>query len=906
MGKVDKIYETLEILTKDNREGITTYEISEYLNLDRANISRYLNILHKEKKILKREGRPVRYYLEKSNEKISEKEIETKLKDNILNNSLDNLVGASHSLSIPIQQAKAAMLYPPRGLHTILLGETGVGKSMFAELMYKFSKDLGLLKEDSKFIRFNCADYADNPQLVMAQIFGVKRGAYTGADKDRDGLLKKADSGVLFLDEIHRLSPQGQEMLFTFIDKGIFRPLGDTGNPVRADVQLIVATTENPESYLLKTFTRRIPMTITLPPLKDRNITERYYLLENFIKEESGRLKENIYFNRNALISFLLYECPYNIGQLKSDIQLACAKAFLKYKSNENKFIIIDGSDLNKRINNGILKFQKYRDEIESLLKNMGETLIFSYSDEPIIKEIDNKKSSKYFYDIIEEKIKALKSEGMSEKDISKIINIDIDRYFNKYINELSEDIKLEEIIKIVDKEVLIVVKNILDKASKRLDRLYEDNVYYGLALHMQGSIERIKSGQKIYNPKLNNIRVRYMEEFLVSMELTEEIESKFKIHIPLDEIGYLTMFLSAKSESEIKWREEKVSVLVVMHGNSTATSMVEVSNKFLGEKFVYALDMPLTMKAEEMYLVVLNKIKEIDRGKGVLLLVDMGSLTNFSTMIMEEIDVPIKTVDMVSTLVVIEAGRRAIKGRSLDEVYSSSIEATKVNYLNNNLIKGKRENIVITTCFTGEGSAVKLKEIILKKLSIKNIRIKPLDILDREEFLRKLERLKNDYNVLAIVGTLNMNVIDIPFIEAKEILKGSGILLLSDYIDKEEEFIKITDSLSIGLKKLDGKVLVKYIRRAILEIQERLNIKVSHEVSIGIIMHLSFLIEKILSKEDRKKFKGLNEFRDNHSKEFILLRQSFRNIEINYDIKMDDDDLAYIATMFLKNAISV
>lgn len=904
MGKVDKIYETLEILTNDNREGITTYELSEYLNLDRANISRYLNILHKEKKISKREGRPVRYYLEKANKKIVEKEIE--IKDDILNNSLENLVGASHSLSIPIQQAKAAMLYPPRGLHTILLGETGVGKSMFAELMYKFSKDLGLLKKGSKFIRFNCADYADNPQLVMAQIFGVKRGAYTGADRDRDGLLKKADSGILFLDEIHRLSPQGQEMLFTFIDKGIFRPLGDTENPVRADVQLIVATTENPESYLLKTFTRRIPMTITLPPLKDRSITERYYLLENFIKGESRRLKENIHFNKNALISFLLYDCPYNVGQLKSDIQLACAKAFLKYKSKENKFIIIDGTDLNKRINNGILKFQKHREDINSLLKNMGETLTFSYNDHLAKKEINNNSKGKYFYDIIEEKIRALKIEGMSEKDINKIINIDIDRCFNNYISELSDDIRLEEIIKIVDKEVALTVKDMLDKASKKLDRLYEDKVYYGLALHIQGSIERIRNGHKIYNPKLNNIRIKYMEEFLVSMELIEEIESRFKIHIPLDEIGYLTMFLSAKSESEIKWMEEKVSVLVVMHGTSTATSMVEVSNKFLGEKFVYALDMPLSMKAEEMYLVVLNKIKEIDRGKGVLLLVDMGSLTNFAAMIMAEVDISIKTVDMVSTLVVIEAGRRAINGRSLDEVYSSSIEATKVNYLNNNIVNSKRENIIITTCFTGEGSAVKLKEIILKRLSIKNIRIKPLDILDRKEFMKKLEEIKSSYNVLAIVGTFNMNIIDIPFIGAKDILEGKGILLLSDYIDREEEFIKITESLDSSLRNLDGKVLVKYIRRSMFEIQDRLNIKVSHEVSIGMIMHLSFLIEKILLKEERKRFKGLSEFRNNHSKEFILLKQSFRNIEINYDIKMDDNDLAYIATMFLKNAISV
>lgn len=139
---------------------------------------------------------------------------------------------------------------------------------MFAEAMYSFAKESHILNENSPFVRFNCADYADNPQLVIAQIFGVKRGAFTGADRDKDGLLKKADGGILFLDEIHRLSPQGQEMLFTFIDKGTFRPLGETEKQEEARVQIIAATTEDPKSYLLQTFTRRIPMTIVLPPYR--------------------------------------------------------------------------------------------------------------------------------------------------------------------------------------------------------------------------------------------------------------------------------------------------------------------------------------------------------------------------------------------------------------------------------------------------------------------------------------------------------------------------------------------------------------------------------------------------------------------------------------------------------------
>ena len=221
MSKINEVYEALLSLQKEEGKGITASELSNYMKLDRANISRYLNKLFNEGKVTKEEGRPVKYAA--NIDIIKEKEIislENKSKENQSENSLDMMVGANHSLQVPIQQAKAAMMYPPRGLHTLILGETGVGKSMFAELMYQFAKEDNLISQDAPFIRFNCADYADNPQLVIAQIFGVKKGAYTGADKDKDGLLKKANGGIMFLDEIHRLTPQGQEMLFTYIDKG--------------------------------------------------------------------------------------------------------------------------------------------------------------------------------------------------------------------------------------------------------------------------------------------------------------------------------------------------------------------------------------------------------------------------------------------------------------------------------------------------------------------------------------------------------------------------------------------------------------------------------------------------------------------------------------------------------------
>ena len=134
--------------------------------------------------------------------------------------------------------------------------------------MYKFAKGTNNFKEDCEFIVFNCADYADNPQLLLSQLFGSVKGAYTGATENKKGIIEICDGGILFLDEIHRLPPEGQEILFSILDKGTFRRLGETNTTRKSDIMIIAATTESAESSLLLTFRRRIPMVIEIPAVK--------------------------------------------------------------------------------------------------------------------------------------------------------------------------------------------------------------------------------------------------------------------------------------------------------------------------------------------------------------------------------------------------------------------------------------------------------------------------------------------------------------------------------------------------------------------------------------------------------------------------------------------------------------
>ncbi|MEW8974168.1 MAG: sigma 54-interacting transcriptional regulator [Tissierellaceae bacterium] len=911
MRKIDEIYNIVKEMEKDKLQGVSAIDVSGVIGLTRSNVSRYLNQLYKENKLIKISGRPVLYKTPNYKEERNSRNLE--FKEN--NDGFNKMAGAKQSLSLPIEKAKSAIMYPPKGLHTLILGETGVGKSLFAEQMYNFAIKSRILDKSAPFIRFNCADYVDNPGLLTAQIFGVKKGAFTGADRDRDGLLRQADKGILFLDEIHRLPPQGQEMLFTYIDNGVFRPLGDTGELISVDVRIIAATTENPNSYLLQTFSRRIPMIIKLPSLDERCLQERYSLINAFLKEESHRIGTSIYINKNSIISYLLYDCPNNIGQLKSDIQLACAKAFLNYKSTQDNFLIINQRDIPNHVRKGMLKINEFRKEIDELLLNTSDILQFSTKEEmPLQLIYEQENINDDFYDTIEQKMKNLKNLGMSESEINEILNIDIESQFRKYIGAISRKVRREELLNIVNKTVLETVEEVLLLAKKVLDREYSERIYFGLSLHLERSIERIRKGEKIFNPKLNFIRINHEREFLFAMKVAKIIDTKFDVETPVDEIGYLAMFFAQESLESSVQEQSKVKIIVAMHGKSTASSMVEVVNSLIGEEYIIGIDMPLTMKPQIMYEITKSMIKEVHQGKGIILMVDMGSLTNFGHMISEETGIDVRTIDMVSTLEVLDLGRKAIMGYSLDEIMSYTMKSLNKKLEYNNSIKidnlsselDVKRDVFITACFTGDGSAKKIADILVKKIDLQSIDIIPINIIHERTLAERIGEMKTKYNILGIISPMDIKYPGIPYISAIDIFTREGEEILLDIIQEEEMYKKIGDSIREHLNHVNGSRLIYDVKELIKVLEVELDRHISMDVQMGIALHICFLIDNLIEGNSPRVFEDLNKFKMDYRSEMAVVKKCFGSLEIDNKVSLGDSEIAYIVKLFIENNISV
>ena len=294
---IDSIFSKEYIDRKiQNKEiiGVSAKEIADHFNLYRSSVSLQLNSAVSNGSYIKIETRPVLYaptsILKEALHFTPDKKTYTSDEfkrilyssgfEEDQTNPFSSIIGYDGSQKLQVKQAQSAILYPPKGLHTLITGESGTGKTLFARTMYNYGRVLKKLSTaEYPFIEFNCADYYHNPQLLLSQLFGHIKGAFTGADQKTSGLVERANHGILFLDEIHRLPPEGQELLFYLMDTGQYRKMGEASTIRKADILIIGATTENPNDVLLKTFKRRIPLTIQLPPLRERPIIERLKIL---------------------------------------------------------------------------------------------------------------------------------------------------------------------------------------------------------------------------------------------------------------------------------------------------------------------------------------------------------------------------------------------------------------------------------------------------------------------------------------------------------------------------------------------------------------------------------------------------------------------------------------------------
>lgn len=866
--RIDRIYRF--VLENAN---VTTNDVAASLDIQRTNASKDLNLLVKEGQLNKSEGRPVRYFvssqsvgravsIEEANPKKTHttEPPEKKMLQHNAGNVFTQIIGSTGSMRNAVEQAKAAILYPPRGLNCLITGPTGSGKTFFAHAMFQFAQAEGVVEEDHDLIVFNCADYANNPELLMSHLFGYEKGAFTGADTEKEGLIQQADGGMLFLDEIHRLPPEGQEMIFYFMDHGTYSRLGESGKNRFANVRIVGATTEDPHSALLDTFVRRIPINIQMPAFSSRPAAEQIDLVRVMVAMEANRIQRKITLSEDVVKALLGSVTYGNVGQLKSNVQLICARGFMNHMTQSEIHITLN--DLTEGIKSGLVQLSADRYKSTDFSSYLEPEMVVTPNEIDELIKTDTYELPYNLYDIIGDKAALLKNEGLDQDTINHFISTDINVHLKSFYKNHGFSFDTEtRLTEFVDKRVIETSNKIAALVSERLETHFQQNFIYAMSLHISSFLKKINVGEtRETNDNIREMAKDYPKEFSVAREIRALVEHEFQVTIPDSEEYYLTVLLVSLREDQ---SAGKIGIVVAAHGNSTASSMVQVVRELLDVSNIFSVDMPLDMHPRVAYEKMREAVTQVDEGSGVLIMVDMGSLATFNEEIRTDTGIEVCTLDMVTTPLLIEAARKSsVLGSGVDELYESLEGFRGYGHITREKEEPKEKQAILAICASGEGTAQRLKEIIerpLKQRNLKHIEVLTLSVADIKT---KVPTFKKNYKLLATTGIMDPKV-NAPYIPMEKFISQDAdqildeLLLDNDLSAQEEVALDANkarqvcvDFMEESFTFINPRKLIAPLWRLAQSLIESNGEAANYALMVNFVMHMAGVIERNIRQQ--------------------------------------------------------
>jgi DNA-binding NtrC family response regulator len=210
-----------------------------------------------------------------------------------------------------------------RDIPVLITGESGTGKELVAQAIHAHSP-----RRSREFVAINCGALPQS--LLESELFGSRKGAFTGADRDRRGLLEAADGGTLFLDEVGNLPLDVQKTLLRFLQEQEFYRVGDT-KPTRVNVRVLSATNRDLEaavaegSFREDLFYRLNVVNLRLPPLRERP-GDIPLLVAQFVRQQNERFGTHVKgFTPDAMEAACRYPWPGNVRHLRNVVEASLA-----------------------------------------------------------------------------------------------------------------------------------------------------------------------------------------------------------------------------------------------------------------------------------------------------------------------------------------------------------------------------------------------------------------------------------------------------------------------------------------------------------------------------------------------------------------------------------------------------
>ncbi|MFW0765367.1 sigma 54-interacting transcriptional regulator [Trabulsiella odontotermitis] len=799
------------------------------------------------------------------------------------------LIGHDGSLKKPIEQLKSALFYPDGGLPLLMTGDSGTGKSYIAELMHHFAISQGLLADDAPFISFNCAQYASNPELLAANLFGYVKGAFTGAQTDKQGAFEAADGGMLFLDEVHRLNAEGQEKLFTWLDRKEIYRVGETSQGHPVSTRLIFATTEELHSTFLTTFLRRIPVLVTLPDLQSRSRQEKEALILLFFWLEAKTLAAQLALTPRLLQVLNHYHYRGNVGELKNVVKYAVAAAWAKQRGSERLTVGIQ--DLPEKVAVALPASGEPLATEERLTVDPRTSLVWLLRSRNPVQGIIHDTQCQVL--ALFEQVNTGESRW---EDVQKRMGEEIETLFDRLIFEHRDT---------TDSPMLLLttqqVREEFYRLEKQFNIQFNGNCIYALSHYL---VHRSHGSHSA----LSHERIRLLDDYLAQKysQLYRFCQAVIaaltqKLDIEPQRIDALLLALWLHKAGAVSQTHVSRAVILA-HGFATASSIANVANRLLKNPVFESFDMPLDVTPEAIAQQVVNYIESNALSSGLMILVDMGSLNAIHSYFQRRVATPVAIVNNVSTSMALYVGERILQGHLIEDIAREVSADLPVEH---QLFwpQANKPRVILTTCVTGMGAATNL--CMLLKASIPETLGVDIIACDYHMLSNTHERalIFNRYDVLAVVGTLDPRIPAVPWISLDSLIAGGGngqLMRIFGTIASAEQVNEINNLLlkNFSLRRviesvtiLDTGKVINQVEQFVFRYEHLAGCQVPNDRKVALYVHISCLIERLIRNASPGTYTG----RQCPESELTLLRQAFSVIEASYSVKIPVVELYYI-----------
>ena len=331
------------------------------------------------------------------------------------------------------------------------------------------------------------------------------------------------------------------------------------------------------------------------------------------------------------------------------------------------------------------------------------------------------------------------------------------------------------------------------------------------------------------------------------------------------------------------------------MHGSKTAQSIVEVVKLLMPVQNIEAFDLSLEDDPKESYEQLKNKIIEINQGRGILALYDMGSIQVMLDSIMEETKINIRSIEVPIPLLAMSACKQAEEGKNVDDIYDHLVS----EYSDKSYSRMSNKDVIIALSSANENNSESIKRYLQTLEDYRDYQILSFNISDKHCLIYRINEIKLKGKVIGIVGTYNPDIFNIKFVDYQHLPK---VYTIHELFAEGDDDFDIIEYLTEQFEIFNYDALQNSLLPFVKKLEEIFEEPFTEDTRLGMLIHMGCLIDRLTKKQASAVNFNLDSIRTKYHDEFTMVSEASKKLESTFNVTFSDSDKATIIEIIINN----